>query len=118
MEEVVAMPANGYRGGAENTESRKREGGKKGRLAPISAPWLLGLGVILTPTQNTQSALAVTDLRTDQEWSSENSHAMCHTAWVQQVCALLPDPCVITCNDQLIGESDPGSCHMDFFSLH
>lgn len=50
---VVAMPANEWMGGAEIRDCRKQRerGGRKGRragLTRISAPWLLGLGVILT----------------------------------------------------------------------
>lgn len=66
------------RGGAEIRHHRKqKEGGREGRrdgLTRISAPWLLGLGVTLTLTQNTQSTLAVTNLRTDQERRSGNPH--------------------------------------------
>lgn len=67
---------------SEITENREEEGGRKGRrdgLTRISAPWLQGLGVILTLfSQHTQSTLIVghtlTHLRTNVDRSAGNPH--------------------------------------------
>lgn len=109
------MPANGYRGGAEMWDHRTREGARGG-LTRISAPWLLELGVTLTPTQNTQATLAVTNLRTDQEQRFVVRLSVCDAAYAQQVWASLPDPCCVHRADELIGET--GSVdrhHLDLY---
>lgn len=53
------MEGRGRAQGSQKTE-RKGEGGKEEGtgLTRISAPWLLGLGVILTLTHNTHSQLS------------------------------------------------------------
>lgn len=59
------LPCRQTDGGEEQrsgiTENGEKMGGREGRrdgLTRISAPWLLGLGVILTLTHNTHSHLS------------------------------------------------------------